>query len=205
MRKILVGAFVSLDGVMQGPGGPEEDMSGGFSLGGWTVPFFDEAGGRAVDRLMREPFDLLLGRKTYDIFAGYWPRDPNADTPIGQRFNGIKKYVASRNPDLALPWQNSVHLGPDPMEAVRRLKEEDGPNLLTQGSADFLQTLLNGDLVDELTVMVFPVVLGAGKRLFTDAIAPSTFALLDSTRTPSGVVVSRYRRQAKGVETGSFA
>src|SRR5262249_28917702 len=157
MRKIVVGAFVSLDGVMQGPGGPEEDPTGGFEHGGWVAGYFDDAVGAAVGEMFSTPYDLLLGRKTYDIFAGHWPHitDPKErDFPIAEQFNRITKYVATHRPE-SLAWKNSRALGPDPVATLRALKNEEGPVLLTQGSAEFLQTLFASDLVDALRLFVF--------------------------------------------------
>ena len=150
MRKIIVGASVSLDGVMQSPGGPAEDPTGGFALGGWVVPYFDETLGKAVGEMMAAPFDLLLGRKTYDIFAAHWPH-VEAGNPIGALFDRITKYVATRDPSLPVRWQNTELLAPDALAAVRRVKAGTGPDLVTQGSSDFLQTLFAGDLVDEIS------------------------------------------------------
>ncbi|MFC6489280.1 dihydrofolate reductase family protein [Nitratireductor sp. GCM10026969] len=204
MRKIVTGAFVSLDGVMQAPGGPEEDPTGGFRYGGWVAPLFDEALGDAVmNDMFGEPFDLLLGRRTYDIFAAHWPYVEPGD-PIGALFNKINKYVATRNPDLKLAWRNSQTLGPDAVAAVRMLKSENGPNLLTQGSTDFLQTLLKNDLVDELFVSIFPLVLGKGKRLFGNGVVPAGFRLVSSKTSGTGVIMCRYVRDGT-VKTGSFA
>lgn len=202
MRKIKVAAFVSLDGIMQAPGGPDEDRSNGFELGGWLVPHFDESLGAAVDRLMRDPFDLLLGRRTYDIFAGYWPAEAQNGSEMGKLFDRITKFVATRNPDADLGWQNTTALGSDPIAALRDIKAGDGPDLVTQGSSDFLKTLLRSGLVDEVTTMTFPVILGTGKRLFAEP-APTTLKLIDSSTTSTGVVISRY--EAGGpVTTGSF-
>lgn len=202
MRKVIVGAFTSLDGIMQAPGGPDEDPIGGFGHGGWAVPYFDEKMGEAVDEMFADPFDLLLGRKTYDIFAAHWPH-AGAEDPIGSLFDRITKYVATRNPDLELGWKNSRTLGADAVAAVRKLKGEDGPNLLTQGSTDFLQTLFRNDLVDELYISFFPVVLGKGKRLFGDGASPAAFKLLGSRTSPSGVTVNHYARAGE-IVTGSF-
>lgn len=202
MRKIIVGAFTSLDGVMQAPGGPDEDPTGGFGHGGWAFPFFDEDMGKAVDDMFSEPFDLLLGRKTYDIFAAHWPY-AGADDPIGSLFDRITKYVATRDPGMALDWQNSRTLGTDVVETLKVLKKEDGPNLLTQGSTDFLQTLFRHGLVDEMYVSVFPVILGGGKRLFADGATPVTLKLLGSQTSGTGIVVNRYAA-AGPVVTGSF-
>lgn len=202
MRKIIVGAFMSLDGVMQAPGGPDEDPVGGFRYGGWAVPYFDEAMGAAVDAMLSRPFDLLLGRKTYDIFAAHWPY-AGPDDPIGSLFDRVTKYVATRNPAFDPTWKNSRTLGPDVVAALRKLKNEDGPDLLTQGSTDLLQTLFREDLVDELYAFVFPVVLGGGKTLFANGAAPIALTLESTTTAPSGVTANRYAR-AGAVRTGSF-
>lgn len=203
MRKIIVGAFTSLDGVMQAPGGPDEDPTGGFSYGGWTVPYFDAVAGEAIDEMFARPFDLLLGRKTYDIFAAHWPH-VGADDPIGSLFNRIDKYVASRNPGLTLGWQNSHLLGPDAAPAIKKLKDGEGRDLLTQGSTDLLPTLFRNGLVDEINVLIFPVVLGKGKRLFRDDVPAAALKLVGSKVSPSGVTINRYVRDGE-VRTGSFA
>mgnify|MGYP001237771507 CR=1 FL=1 len=202
MRKVVVGAFASLDGIMQAPGGPHEDPVGGFEHGGWAVPYFDESMGKFVDEMFARPFDLLLGRKTYDIFAAHWPY-AGPDDPIGTLFDRITKYVATRNPELKLHWQNSRTLGADAVAAVRDLKASDGPSLLTQGSTDFLQTLFAHDLVDELYVSVFPLVLDKGKRLFGAGVMSASFRLLSSRTSGTGVTVNHYER-AGAVVTGSF-
>lgn len=202
MRKVIVGAFVSLDGIMQAPGGPHEDPIGGFEYGGWAFPYFDESMGESVSEMFAKPFDLLLGRKTYDIFAAHWPY-VGADDPIGPLFDRITKYVATRNPDLKLSWQNSQTLGPDVVAAVKKLKDEDGPDLLTQGSTDFLQTLFRNDLVDELYISFFPIVLGKGKKLFGDGASPAAFKLVGSKVSGSGVNVNKYVRAGE-IVTGSF-
>lgn len=202
MRKLIVGAFVSLDGIMQAPGGPDEDPIGGFTFGGWATSYFDEAMGAAVSDMFGAPFDLLLGRKTYDIFAAHWPYAP-ADDPIGSRFDRITKYVATRNPGFKTTWQNSQVLGSDAVAAVRQLKSEDGPNLLTQGSTKFLKTLFQHGLVDEMYVSIFPVVLGRGKRLFGDTSMPAALKLLSSKTSTTGVTVNHYAPVGE-VVTGSF-
>ncbi|MEO3432193.1 dihydrofolate reductase family protein [Inquilinus sp. CAU 1745] len=202
MRKVIVGAFTSLDGIMQAPGGPDEDPVGGFDHGGWATSYFDESMGEAVEEMFARPFDLLLGRKTYDIFAAHWPY-AGADDPIGPLFDRITKYVATRNPDLELGWKNSRTLGADAVAGVKKLKGEDGPNLLTQGSTDFLQTLFRNDLVDEIYISFFPVVLGKGKRLFGDGASPAAFKLVGSRTSPSGVTVNNYVRAGE-IVTGSF-
>jgi len=202
MRKVIASAFVSLDGVMQAPGGPAEDPTGGFRFGGWTHPYFDESLGGTMGEMFSRPFSLLLGRKTYDIFAGHWPYAPD-DDPIGKLFGDVTKYVATRNPALKLDWRNSVSLGADAVAALKALKAEDGPDLLTQGSSDFLQTLFAHDLVDELTVLTFPVILGSGKRLFQGQAAPGALELTGSLVGDSGVMVGKYARDG-AVRTGDF-
>jgi dihydrofolate reductase len=202
MRKIIVAAFVSIDGVMQAPGGPQEDPTGGFKFGGWTAPYFDESVGQEMGEMFERPFELLLGRKTYEIFAYHWPH-AGADDPIAQVFNATTKYVATRS-NMPLTWANSVRLESDVTEAVRKLKATDGPDLLTQGSSNFLQTLFAaGDLVDEIRTIMFPVVLGRGKRLFSDAARPMALSLTSARHSPSGVVISRYA-PAGAVQTGDF-
>lgn len=212
MRKIVVGAFVSLDGVMQAPGGPEEDPTGGFAHGGWTVPYWDDTAGAAMGKTFSEPLDLLLGRKTYDIFAAHWPhvqQDPAAsgfdalNGDIARKFNAMTKYVATHRPET-LAWQNSEALGSDVVARLRALKKEDGPMLLTQGSSELVHTLLEHDLVDELRLLVYPVLLGRGKRLFTERADPAAFKLASSIVSPSGVIVAIYERAGE-VKTGSFA
>jgi len=202
MRKIVSAAFLSLDGVMQAPGGPEEDASGVFRHGGWTKPFWSEATGAAVREGFAEPFDILIGRRTYDIFAGHWPRTPK-DDPIGSVFNRVTKYVATHRPE-SLGWENSEALGPDVLARVRALKASDGPTLLTQGSSELVHLLLANDLVDELRVSIFPVLLGKGKRFFGDASVPRTFELVKSVTAPNGVFLATYQRAGE-VKTGSFA
>ncbi|TKT69601.1 dihydrofolate reductase family protein [Aquamicrobium sp. LC103] len=202
MRKIITGAFVSLDGIMQAPGGPQEDPTGGFEYGGWAAPYFDGAMGEAVGEIFAEPFDLLLGRKTYDIFAAHWPY-VGSDDPIGPLFDRITKYVATRNPDLKLDWQNSQTLGTDVVAAVTKLKGEAAPNLLTQGSTEFLQTLFRNDLVDELYISFFPIVLGKGKKLFGHGAVPGALKLVSSRVSGSGVTVNKYVRGGD-IVTGSF-
>lgn len=199
MRKITVLSFVTLDGVMQAPGGPTEDTSGGFAHGGWTVPYFDEFLGNVMSEQMGKPFDLLLGRKTYDIFASYWPHQSD---PVGASLNNAQKYVASRSA-RNLDWSNSVLLKDDVAEKIRDLKLGDGPELQVHGSGNLIQTLLKNDLVDELWLKIFPIALGAGKRLFGEGTMPSAFSLRDSKTSPLGVVVATYARAGE-VKTGSF-
>ena len=212
MRKIIVGAFVSLDGVMQAPGGPDEDPTGGFKDGGWVAPLWDDVTGKAMDESFAKPYDLLLGRKTYDIFAAYWPyvkTDPKAsdfdalNAQIAEQFNRVTKYVATHRPE-SLTWQNSRGLGTDVVATLRELKRQDGPALLTQGSTELVHTLFANDLVDELRVLTYPLVLGRGKRLFDAGSKPAAFSLVQSKVSPNGVVIATYVR-AGDVKTGSFA
>ena len=202
MRKVVVSTFLSLDGVMQAPGGPEEDPTGRFAHGGWAVPYWDDAVDERMSELMGRPFDLLLGRKTYEIFAAYWPH-AGEDNPAAQALNSARKHVASRTLDR-VDWQNSTLLEGDVPAAVARLKEEDGPELQVHGSADLIQTLLEHDLVDELSLMVFPVLLGDGKRLFAAGTVPGGLELVDAEISATGVIMARYRR-AGDVQVGSFA
>ena len=205
MRKLIVAEFISLDGVIQAPGGPDEDPSGEFRFGGWQVPYNDEAIGRAVPDLFSQPFELLLGRRTYDIWAAHWPRI-GADSPshpIAGPFNSVRKHVATHRPDT-LDWQNSHALAGDLANAVRALKKnQDGGYLLTHGSGDMVRQLLAAGLVDELRLLIYPVLLGRGKRLFGDNAQVSAFTLAHSTSTPSGVLITRYVRSGE-VRTGTF-
>ena len=202
MRKLIVAAFISLDGVMQAPGGPEEDSSDGFAHGGWVWPYADE-NEDAMGGVFKRPFELVLGRRTYDIFAAYWPLVPK-DAPhvdIANLFNGTTKHVATHHP-ATLAWQNSRALGPDIAAAVRELKRGDGPNLLTQGSSELVHQLLATDLVDELRLLVYPVLLGRGKRLFDDHMQASAFRLEESKTSSTGVLITRHVRDGE-VRTGS--
>src|SRR4051812_20443089 len=167
MRKIIVGAMVSMDGVMQAPGGPTEDPTKGFKFGGWQMAFANDEGGEEIQRLFSEKFDLLLGRKTYEIFAAYWPYQDGAEAGIANLFNDVKKYVVSRSGEVDTSWQNSVLLRD--IAAVKRLKQENGPKLLMHGSSELVHALLANDLVDEIGIFTFPVVLGSGKKLFAMA------------------------------------
>jgi dihydrofolate reductase len=201
MRKLIVAEHISLDGVIQAPGGPEEDPSGGFRFGGWIVPYADDATGQAVQNLFAQSFELLLGRRTYDIWAAYWPH-VRAGHAIADQFNRVCKHVATHRPDT-LNWQNSHALEDDLADAIRTLKQQDGANLLTWGSADMVHQLLAAGLVDELQLMIYPVVLGHGKRLFGDNAQPSTFTLAHSISTRGGVLITRYVRSGE-VRTGMF-
>lgn len=201
MRNVVAATFLSLDGVMQAPGGPEEDIAGGFSHGGWTFHYWDEVMGEAMGKAFETPFDLLLGRRTYEIFAAHWPH-AGAEDPIAKVFNQVTKYVATSS-DAPLTWQNSVVLR-DPAAEVAKLKRQDGPNLLIQGSSVLIQTLLKHDLIDEFDVMVFPLILGKGKRMFGEGAIPAGLKLVDSKASSTGVVMNRYRREGE-IKTGSFA
>jgi dihydrofolate reductase len=198
MRKIIVLTFVSLDGVMQAPGGPEEDTSSNFTLGGWTVPYFDEFLGDVMTEQMVQPFDLLLGRKTFEIFAAYWPYHPEE----GSGINRATKFVVS-NTLTTHKWNKSVFLGGDVVTQIRQLKEGDGPDLQVHGSGELIQTLMENDLVDEFWLKIFPVTLGMGKRLFGSGTISGAYTLVDSKTSPSGVMIATLKR-AGDVKTGSF-
>ena len=202
MRRIIVATFISVDGVMQAPGGPQEDPTGGFELGGWVAPYFDEALGASLGDIFGHPFDLLLGRKTYEIFAAHWPYASDPKDPIAPVFNRVTKYVASRTRPK-LTWQNSRLLDADLAASLKALKGEDGPDLLVQGSSDLLQTLWKHALVDELSLLTFPVVLGKGKRLFGSGAAPAALKLIRSRSFPTGVIVANYKPEGE-VRTGDF-
>jgi dihydrofolate reductase len=200
MRELAVQAFVTLDGVMQAPGGPEEDPSGGFGSGGWSVPYFDEVVEQQMGEAMGHPFDLVLGRRTYEIFAAHWPF---AEGPGADILNNATKHVAS-NTLTELEWQNSRLIEGDVPTGVARLKEADGPELQVHGSTGLIQTLLANDLVDEVRVLIYPVVVGPGKRLFGDGTVPRSFELTGSKTSPTGVIIATFRHAGE-VKTGSFA
>jgi dihydrofolate reductase len=200
MRKLLVTTFLTLDGVMQAPGGPSEDVDGGFPYGGWSVNHWDDRMGDVMGRIMGTPFDLVLGRRTYDIFAGFWPNAP--EDQGGKPLNDATKYVASRgNPPL--PWGPVQLLDGDVGSRVAELKQSDGPELQVHGSGNLIQTLLQQNLVDEYHLWLFPVVLGTGKKLFADGTVPSGLKLVDSVVTSTGVFIGTYE-PAGEVQTGSF-
>jgi dihydrofolate reductase len=201
-RKLVVGTFITVDGVMQGPGGPDEDREGGFEHGGWSVNYWDQMMGETMDAQMPKADTLLLGRKTYEIFAAHWPYI-GEDHPIGKRFNSVTKYVATSSTE-PLHWQNSVALKGGAAVAVKTLKQGDGPMLLLQGSGDLIQTLLSSDLIDEFTLWTFPLVLGRGKRLFGKGAMPVALKLTDSKVSTTGVTISSYVRDGE-IVTGSFA
>ena len=195
MRKIIVLSFITLDGVMQAPGGPEEDTSGGFEYGGWSAPYADEASGKLMQQQM-QPADMLLGRKTFDIFAGYWPK--HADYWPG--VNEVTKYVLSRSMKQS-DWANSVFL--ESVADIKKLKQSDGPDLKVWGSSELVKLLLKNDLVDELWLKIYPLTLGKGKTIFGDGPIPAAFTLTESTVTPAGVIFANYKRAGE-VKTGSF-
>ena len=202
MSKIIVLEFITLDGVMQAPGGPTEDTSGGFKYGGWTVPYFDDFAGKIMEEQMKQPFSLLLGRTTYDIFASYWPKHENEWPGI----NEATKYVVSNT--LTNPtWENSIQIKNDAVKEIKKLKSNpsaDGaPNLHVYGSGNLVQTLLKHDLVDELWLKIFPVTLGSGKKLFAEGTIPSAFKLTKTEVSPSGVIIANYERSGE-VITGTF-
>ncbi len=201
MRKLSVGAFMTLDGVVQAPGGPEEDDSGGFTFGGWSVNYWDDLMGQVMAGSMSTPFDLVLGRRTYDIFAAYWP---NATEEAGAKpLNDATKYVASRGtPELT--WERSVRIEGDVAEGIAELKQGDGPELQVHGSGNLIQTLMANDLIDEYRLWVFPVVIGSGKRLFAEGTIPAALRLVDSTVSTTGVVIGTYVPAGK-IVTGSFS
>ena len=201
MRKLVAAAFVSLDGVMQAPGAPQEDPTGGFTLGGWTVNYWDEPMSQFMGGIFTDPFELLLGRRTYEIFAAHWPF-VEKDDPIGQVFNAVTKYVATSSTE-PLDWENSIALRGDVAAEIARLKQEDGPALLTQGSSGLLQTLLAHDLIDEFRLLTFPLVLGPGKRLFGQGAKPEALKLTANSVSTTGVIMSVYER-AGAIKTGTF-
>jgi len=201
MRKLIVSTFLTLDGVMQAPGGPGEDDSDGFAHGGWSVNYWDERMGEVMGEAMSTGFDLVLGRKTYDIFAAHWPHASEEDG--AKPLNDATKYVASRRrPELG--WSNSVLIEGDVAQGVAALKQEDGPELQVHGSGDLIQTLLRHDLVDEYRLLIFPLVIGSGKRLFSEGTVPAGLKLLDSTVSTTGVVIGTYE-PAGEIVAGSFA
>ena len=201
MRKLAVSTFLTLDGVMQAPGGPEEDPSGGFAHGGWSVNYWDDDMAQFMAERMSVPFDLVLGRRTYEIFAAHWP---NAPEEAGAKpLNEAKKHVATRTLK-SLEWQNSFVIEGDVAASVARLKEEDGPELQVHGSSNLIQTLLRTNLIDEFRLMIFPVVVGQGKRLFADGTLPSGLKVTDSKVSSTGVVIGTYV-PAGEIPIGSFA
>jgi dihydrofolate reductase len=200
MRRLIVSTFMTLDGVMQAPGGPGEDDGDGFALGGWSVNYWDEAMGQVMTAAMSAPFDLVLGRKTYDIFAAHWP---NVTDDGAKPLNDARKYVASRSRPT-LTWANSVLIGADAAGAITALKADDGPELQVHGSGNLIQTLLRHNLVDQYRLWVFPLVIGSGKRLFSEGTVPAGLTLVDSTVSTTGVVIGTYE-PAGEIVPGTFA
>ena len=199
MRKIIVLTFITLDGVMQAPGGPGEDDSGGFKYGGWTVPYFDEFLGKIMTEQMGKTFDLLLGRKTFEIFASYWPQHEDE----GPGINNATKYVAS-NTLTKHEWKKSVFLKGNIAEEIQKLKQQNGPDLQVHGSGKLIQTLMQHDLVDEFWLKIFPVTIGMGKRLFDNGTIPASYTVVESKTSPTGVIIVNLKRVGE-VKTGSFA
>jgi dihydrofolate reductase len=201
MRTLVVNTFLTLDGVMQAPGGPEEDPSGGFTFGGWSVNYWDDQMGAAMGEFMGKPFDLVLGRKTYEIFAAYWPHAPE-EAGAGP-LNAATKHVASQTL-RSLDWANSRLIEGDVAEGVAKLKQQDGPELQVHGSGDLIQTLMRHDLIDQYRLWIFPVVVGSGKRLFANGTIPKGLKLVDSHISTTGVIMTTYEPSGE-IETGSFA
>jgi dihydrofolate reductase len=201
MRKIITTTFVSLDGVMQAPGAPDEDREGGFAHGGWVFGYWDDMMGGLMQGFMGLPFELLLGRRTYDIFAAYWPKAEN-DQYVSKPFNSTRKYVVSHG-QPALPWHNSTLVTGDVVGELRKLKEMDAPDLWVHGSGKLVQTLLANGLVDVMHLWIFPVTLGTGKRLFAEGTRPEGFKLTDSKVATTGVIVATYE-PAGAIKSGSF-
>jgi dihydrofolate reductase len=201
MRKLIVSTFLTLDGVMQAPGGPEEDDSGGFALGGWSVHYWDDQMRQVMTEAMSTPFDLVLGRRTYEIFAAYWPHAP--EEAGANPLNDATKYVASRSRPT-LEWEKSVLIEGDAAEGIAELRKEDGSELQVHGSGNLIQTLMGHNLVDQYRLWVFPLVIGSGKRLFSDGTIPSGLKLVDSKVSTTGVVIGTYE-PAGEIVTGSFA
>jgi dihydrofolate reductase len=200
MRDLVVLTFITLDGVMQAPGGPEEDPADGFEHGGWMVGYWDDALGSAMAESMTPPFEIVLGRRTYEVMAAHWP---HSDDPGADLMNEATKHIASRTLEV-LEWQNSKLIEGDVADGIRALKAQDGPELQVHGSANLIQTLLEHGLVDEFRLKIFPLVLGTGKRLFGEGTLPAGFELVSGRVLDSGVIVANYRPGAE-VQYGSFA
>ena len=200
MRKIIGAAFVSLDGVIQAPGGPAEDPTGGFRFGGWLPPVGDDSINNKIGELFGRPFDLLLGRRTYDIFAAYWPYAPDEMADIRDPFDKCTKYVVTHR-DTPLEWRNSVRV--TEIEALRDIKHSDGPDLVVQGSSTLYPQLLAADLLDELILMISPIMLGDGKRLFGDGTPPRTLKMTDHSVSDGGNIIVTYQ-PVGSVKTGSY-
>jgi dihydrofolate reductase len=200
MRKIIVLSFITLDGVMQAPGGPDEDKTSGFEYGGWQAPYGDEQFMKVMTKQLSVPFDLLLGRKTYDIFASYWPNHPEIEF-VATPFNKCTKYVVSHS-KIDLPWKGSKLISSDVVASLNELKSGDGPMLQVHGSGNLVQTLLQNDLVDELWLKTYPLTLGTGKKLFEEGTIPAAFKLTESSVSSDGVIFANYARAGE-VKTGT--
>jgi dihydrofolate reductase len=200
MRKIIVLSFITLDGVMQAPGRPEEDTSSSFTFGGWQAPYGDELSDQQMTKQLSVPYDLLLGHKTYDIFASYWPKHPEIEL-VATPFNKCTKYVVSHS-QVNLPWKPAELITGDVVTKLKELKASDGPMLQVHGSGNLVQTLLQHDLVDELWLKTYPLTLGSGKRLFEAGTIPAAFKLMESTVTSDGVIFANYKRAGQ-VKTGT--
>ena len=208
MRKIVTNTFITLDGVMQAPGGPEEDPTGGFKYGGWSVNYWDEMMGKfMMNEVMAKPFDLLLGRKTYDIFAAHWPyvkNDPDKlNAMVADKFNSAKKYVVSRTLTKA-DWENTTLISRNVVKEISELKRQAGPEIQVHGSGNLIQTLLKNVLIDEFRVWTFPLTVGGGKRLFGEGTIPAGLKMADFKISTTGVSIATYADSGK-VNTGSFA
>jgi dihydrofolate reductase len=201
MRKIIITTFVTMDGVLQAPGGPEEDGANGFNWGGWSALLWDELMNQAMGSIMDRPFDLLLGRRTYEIFAAHWPYVK--DDPIAEAFNNLHKYAVSSKP-MKLNWINSTLITGDVAAGLQQLKKQEGPDLLVNGSGRLIQTLLSYGLVDAMHVWTFPVTIGKGKRLFSEGTQPATWKLFDTKISSTGVIIASYE-PAGEIQLGSFA
>jgi len=194
MRELAILTFLTLDGVMQGPGSPEEDPSGGFTQGGWAANYWDEVMQQVMAEAMADPYDLLLGRKTYDIVAAHWP-EAGDNNPVAKMLNSASKFVATTSTQNDIEWQNTTRITGDVAAEVSRLKAQDGPLLQVHGSCELIQTLLSHDLIDEFRLWTFPVVLGSGKCLFSQGAVPAELTLVKSETTSNGVVMGIYRRR----------
>ena len=201
MRKLVVNTFITLDGIIQAPGGPEEDPTGGFKYGGWSVNYWDEMMGQIMGNFMSKPFDLLLGRKTYEIFAAHWP--DNKDDPTADLLNEAKKYVVSKSLNKT-EWNNSFLIKDHVASEIRKLKDKNGPEIQVHGSGNLIQTLIKENLVDEFRLWIFPVLIGKGKRLFGEGTYASNLKLTDTKSSTTGVIISTYV-PGGNLKTGSFA
>jgi dihydrofolate reductase len=199
MRKIVIASYITMDGVLQAPGGPEEDRSNGFKWGGWSAPYWDELMYDAVGKIMSSPFDLLLGRRTYEIFAAHWPYQNDA---IGEIFNRIHKYVVATTP-IDLSWKESILINKDVVNELKKIKKQDGPDLLVFGSSRLIQTLLSNQLVDVLHTWIFPITLGEGKKLFDQGTQAQQWKLTGSLVSTTGAIIASYVPDGE-VKLGSF-